>query len=46
MSAIRFWTEQALEANRLSHTPNALDQNGAETGPFLGSVEQRSVKPM
>jgi len=37
MSAIRFWTEQALEANRLSHTPNALDQNGAETGPFLSA---------
>jgi hypothetical protein len=37
MSAIRYWTEQALEANRLSHTPNALDQSGAETGPFLSA---------
>ena len=37
MSAIRYWTEQALEANRLSHTPNASDQTGAETGPFLSA---------
>lgn len=37
MSAIRYWAEQALEANRLSHTPNAIDQVGAETGPFLSA---------
>lgn len=37
MSAIRYWAEQALEANRLAHTPNAQDQVGAETGPFLSA---------
>ena len=37
MSAIRYWAEQALEANRLAHTPNTLDQSGAETGPFLSA---------
>ena len=37
MSAICYWAEQALEANRLAHTPNAQDQVGAETGPFLSA---------
>lgn len=37
MSVIHYWTEQALEANRLTHTPNAQDQVGAETGPFLSA---------
>lgn len=39
MSVIRYWTEQALEANRMTHTPNAHDQVGAETGPAARDLD-------
>lgn len=37
MSVIRFWIEQALEANRLAHTRDSAGQFGLQRGPFLSA---------